>query len=784
MFSMLKHPWRTLRVRIIAWSFVPTTLILLAVALVTFYAYQKVAEDLVVGRNQELTRLSAGQLATDMGEYTGLLTTMTRNADIASGDVVSQRIALMNARNRLVVFDAGVVILDGRGRLVAAEPDRPWLLGQDWSNRDYFRQMLRSGGPVFSSIVPDGPEQSEVVVVAVPIVGSQSEFRGTMAGMFRLGATSVSAFYGGIVKLRIAEGGNTYLVDTNGRVIYHTDPDMVGRDLSGEETVRRALAVKAGQPRTVPLASNDLVASFAPVPGTPWVLVTEESWASLMSSGQVYQRWLLVLLALGVVVPALVVTVGVRRITGPVSQLIQAAQEVAAGNFGRTIEVNTGDELEELAKQFNTMSGELKDSYSDLERKVADRTKELAALAAENARLLAGQQRRAEQLQLINEVGRRITSILDLDGLLSEVVRLVKEALGHRMVAIGLVEEDELVFRSEAGSWPEVAGMQPLRLRVGQKGICGWVAKHGEPLLIPDVSQDSRYYRRLPTVPARSELAVPLKTKDTVIGVLDVQSDQVNDLDEDDLTLLQALAYQAAIAIENARLYEQARKLAVMEERNRLARDLHDSVTQAVYSVTLYAEAATRLLSAGQTEMAADHLRELRSTSQQALREMRSLIFELRPPVLEKEGLVAALQARLESVEARAGIQAELKVEGELQLPPESEEKLYRIAQEALNNALKHAQPRHVSLRIHQSDHHLQLEIVDDGVGFDLGAAREGGGLGLRGIEERACQMGGTLEVESSPGRGTTIKVTVRLPAGPEGVEGIQKDSQQSGEGG
>jgi len=167
-----------------------------------------------------------------------------------------------------------------------------------------------------------------------------------------------------------------------------------------------------------------------------------------------------------------------------------------------------------------------------------------------------------------------------------------------------------------------------------------------------------------------------------------------------------------------------------MEERNRLARDLHDSVTQAVYGVTLYAEAATRLLGAGQTEVAAEHLKELRSTAQQALREMRSLIFELRPPVLEKEGLVAALQARLEAVEGRAGLATELKVDGESRVPKEMEEELYRVAQEALNNVLKHSEARTVKLHLHADVDRITLEIADDGVGFDPGATHEHGGLG------------------------------------------------------
>ena len=828
--------WGSLRTKIIAWSFVPTMIILGVVAVVIFYAYQQVTEDLVIERNQELTRLAAGQFTAEMKEYADLLDTEARTSDIYGNDPVAQRDALKGASNRLAVFDGGVLILDTFGTVVAAEPERPEDLRQNWSDHAYYRQMLRSQisgspGPVFSDIVADGPRGAEVIVVAVPITGPQGEFVGTIAGMFRVGATTVGALYGDIVKLRIGESGSAYLVDGNGRVIYHTDTNRIADDVSAQAVVQQVLSGQVDAIRTRDFEGRAIVAGFAPVPGTSWGLITEESWAVLISGSRGYQQFLLLLLVLGVVVPALVVTVGVRRITRPIVELIGAAQEVARGNFGQKITAPTGDELEELAGQFNLMSAQLQESYTHLEQKVADRTKELATLnavaavvsrsldleeilsnaldktlevtgieaggiylfqedagvltivaheglgaqfvaeidnlkvgegfsgrviqtgeplvvrdlstdprltrlvvreggfhsvaifplvsrgkvlgslfvitrgyrefsqqdinlltsigqqigvAIENARLFEAEERRAEQFRVISEVGRRMTSILAADELLWEIARLIKETLGYYLVGIGLIKEDELIFRAGAGAVWEPPRFQPPRLKVGQEGITGWVAQSGEPLLVPDVSREPRYYSLPEASEIRSELAVPLKTKEAIIGVLHVQSDRLDAFDESDLAVLQSLANQATIAIENARLYEQAQQLAVVEERNRLARELHDSVTQALYGVTLYAEAAARLLSLGEMGMAADHLRELRDTAQEALREMRLLIFELRPPLLQEEGLVAALQARLEAVEERAGLETEFKVEGEGRLPLEIEEELYRIAQEAL----------------------------------------------------------------------------------------------------
>jgi signal transduction histidine kinase len=204
--------------------------------------------------------------------------------------------------------------------------------------------------------------------------------------------------------------------------------------------------------------------------------------------------------------------------------------------------------------------------------------------------------------------------------------------------------------------------------------------------------------------------------------------------------------------------------MAALEERQRLARELHDSVTQALYGVTLYAEAAGRLLAAGERDGATTYLREVRNTAQEALQEMRLLIFELRPPILEQEGLVAALQARLAAVEGRVpGLVATVDAPSDLRLPAPIEEALYRIAQETLNNVLKHAKAHTIALSLRQQDSGVTLEIADDGAGFDRATAERRGGFGLRGIAERAAQVGGAVTVQSAPGHGTVVRVEVSV---------------------
>jgi signal transduction histidine kinase len=225
-----------------------------------------------------------------------------------------------------------------------------------------------------------------------------------------------------------------------------------------------------------------------------------------------------------------------------------------------------------------------------------------------------------------------------------------------------------------------------------------------------------------------------------------------------------ALLAELQVAHQQLQAYTgQAEELAVIAERNRWARELHDSVTQSLYSLTLLAEAGQRMIQVGDVPQIAGNQTRLGEIAQQALQEMRLLVYELRPLALESEGLVGALEQRLETVERRAGIKARVLVEGEIQLAPDLEEELYGIAQEALNNALKHAKASEVVLSVRVTEGSVALEVADDGQAFDLPDVRDKGGLGLISMRERADKIGGQLEIDSAPGAGTRVRISVQL---------------------
>lgn len=395
-----------------------------------------------------------------------------------------------------------------------------------------------------------------------------------------------------------------------------------------------------------------------------------------------------------------------------------------------------------------------------LEADIREREQAAAALARKNAELHGELRRRLAESE---SFGRVLVSLLQktvLDQVLAIVCTEAQGLIGATGSAILLLADQ---------GWLEIKHRlgQPLtaveRLPV-DGSLAGQVVRQGEPVRLNNPAFVAQAQIEQWPAELTALLALPLTVNGETIGVLDVVN-KAGGFSDDDVRIMSVFANQAAMAIEHTRLWQQAEQLAVLEERQRLARELHDSVTQSLYSVTLYANAAALALAADKRDVAAGYLGELQETALDGMRDMRLLIFQLHPPVLEAEGLAAALQARLAAVEERAGLQTQFRVEAERRLPIAIEEELYWIAQEALNNVRKHAAARHVAVHLHFTATTVRLEVTDDGVGFDQQAVRaEGRGTGgLRSIAERAARLGARLSHASAPGQGTRISVEVTL---------------------
>ncbi len=373
------------------------------------------------------------------------------------------------------------------------------------------------------------------------------------------------------------------------------------------------------------------------------------------------------------------------------------------------------------------------------------------------------------RIALMLDMAQTASSSLQLEEVLTKVANGMAAAVGARHCGIYLYDAVRNVLVPHAGIGTDSLeqGEEFLRLELDpvKEPLIRELIERKRPAVCADVQNDpcvSWETARLMGV--KSVLAVPLAMSDRMVGAALISTFvSQRTFTYEEIELAQGIASATALAIENARLFRKAEETAVMEERARLARELHDSVTQSIYSITLYAEAAHTMLQAGEGNVALEHLRELQETAREALAEMRLLVFELRPPLLEKEGLVDALEARLDTVEARAGFKTELRIEGERELPFATAEQLYHIVQEALNNVIKHARAQNVKVRLKFGADYVMLEVTDDGVGFVRIGVPEKGGLGLRGMEERVQRVGGKLDIQSNPGQGTCVRVTLKL---------------------
>jgi signal transduction histidine kinase len=261
-----------------------------------------------------------------------------------------------------------------------------------------------------------------------------------------------------------------------------------------------------------------------------------------------------------------------------------------------------------------------------------------------------------------------------------------------------------------------------------------------------------------------SYVGIPILVRGEMRGVFSLFANEKDVFGPDEMALLASIADHLGIGIDNSILWEQSRENAALEERNRLARNLHDSVSQLLYSLTLMAGSAKKMLERGHDlEAVKNSVSRLGDTAHQALKEMRLLLYELRPAVLDSEGLISALQHRIETVESRLGVKVELQANEIPDLPSNMEDALYHIALEALNNIVKHSQSTQASIRFTNSGENIVMEISDNGKGFNTDRFQKG--LGLRNMRERGEMLGGDVEIISTPGKGTLVRAVVKSPS-------------------
>ena len=370
-------------------------------------------------------------------------------------------------------------------------------------------------------------------------------------------------------------------------------------------------------------------------------------------------------------------------------------------------------------------------------------------------------------LRAVTDVVLALAGEPGLEPVLERLVHAVRELVGARYAALGIPDEEGTGFDRFITSGMTDEQIEAIGPLPRTHGLLAAMLTDPEPYRTDDIRADPRFEWWPEAHPRmRSFLGVPLLFKGDIVGAFYL-TDKEGGFHEADVELVRGLAAHAAVVIENARLFEASRERSISEERSRLARDLHDALTQRLFSLNLTLEAAAATAAGPDPGPTVEAIHQARALVDASLAELRTLIFELRPPALESDGLIGALRKHAELLSRAHAVPVtvtDARPPGASGPGREEERQLWRVAQEALSNALRHARASRVTVTVEADGPGggMRLSVADDGVGFDPEArsiaARR---LGLVSMRERIETAGGTFEIVSVPGRGTTVRASV-----------------------
>lgn len=356
---------------------------------------------------------------------------------------------------------------------------------------------------------------------------------------------------------------------------------------------------------------------------------------------------------------------------------------------------------------------------------------------------------------------RSIAGVLDLDRVLQLIVDRVRDLADGEYAALGIIGPDETLERFVTSGIGDAERRRIGALPTG-RGLLGVIIREGRSLRIADVSTDDRRSGFPPHhPPMRSFLGVPVRIRSRAIGNFYLTNKRgAAEFSPDDQQLVERFALHAAIAIDTARLHAEVRRLAVLEERDRIGRDLHDGVIQRLYAVTLSLDDVPELMDEEPDEARGRIERSIEAL-QSAIGDIRTFIYDLRPRLLSAGDLHAALLELADEAGRSGTPEVIVEVEGDLLLPPAVANQLVAIAREGLSNIERHAGANYATIHLTVAGDQARLTIADDGRGFDVAAPRDGRHHGLGNMQDRATAMGGRLTVTSTAGGGTRVMADI-----------------------
>ncbi len=569
---MLKH-FRSLLAQSLLWIILPLSLVVVAIILAGTFTYQQIVTSLLIDRDRQLATLSATRVSQALNGYAGSLQTFSRQALPYSALDFLAEVKLDPPTEIKTNFNAGVLLVDKYGQVLTSAPSIVDPLGTSVDQQDFYLRVREDKKATFSGVLADKRTGQDMVVIAVPILDDQREFKGALLGTIHLHTTPLSD---PILKLSVGDEGFAYMVDSQGRAIFHPDPNEVGLDFSDREAVARVIAGEAGGLLWESPSGERLVQGFAPVEGTGWGLIVREPWEAVVEPIRHFEVAAGVAVAFTLLVTALLLWRGTLRITSPIRSLVAQTRKLAEGEKIEPVPQSGLLEVDMLGRAFDQMAA-------------------------------------------------RITSY-----------------------------------------------------RAGLRRFVGAITTSQE------------------------------------------------------------------------------------EERKRIARELHDETVQNLVAILRRIEL---LQSEGANPEDLKRLEDLQGMVEETLRGVRQISRDLRPLALEDLGFIPALQAQANAAQ-EDGMQVQLIVRGQPdKLHPDQELAFYRIAQEALTNARKHAQATRIEIILVFENKYVHLRITDNGVGFSVPSSltelAQRGNFGLLGIQERVWSVDGTLDIASSPEKGTRLHIKI-----------------------
>ena len=434
-------------------------------------------------------------------------------------------------------------------------------------------------------------------------------------------------------------------------------------------------------------------------------------------------------------------------VTRPVKELTRGVAEIGAGNLGYEVQATSDDELGELARAFEATRQQLK--LSRVEMDLQNR-----------------------ELSEVNAMALTAVQLLDTERILELALDTAVNKLGMARATIYLHDSSSGRFVLHACRGLTEAQVQTIQARRQQSkwDISSQVGRTGEAFFVPDMAADGRFYRAWDDMRNRSYLNVPLKSRGGLVGTMGIVTQAGKPMKTWEIGVFEAVGYIAGISIENARLYHQVRQFATIEERSRLAREMHDNLAQVLGFIKIRTAFTDDLLSKGETGQARASLAELKRIADEAYADAREAIYSLRVAGPAGNGLGPRLRDHIHQYHSLCDIEVHLEpCAGEIpDVPPATEIQVIRIVQEALANARKHSHARHVWIRCEHDAKQMQITVEDDEDGFDPHQTGKDvlQHVGLQIMRERAESVGGELEIDSNPGRGAHIVIRVPRTGG------------------